>query len=132
AALGVSVPVRAAYLRALMAELERIANHLGDFGAICNDASFAMIHAHSGILREEVLQAADLAFGHRLMRDCIVPGGVAVNLKKEGEAHLRALLATIAQLFPKLVAIYDDTPSLQDRMVTTGIVKPEFARRFAP
>jgi Ni,Fe-hydrogenase III large subunit len=131
-ALGVAVPARAAYLRVLMAELERIANHLGDFGAICNDASFAMIHAHCGILREEVLQTADIAFGHRLMRDCIVPGGVAVNLKKEGEARLRTLLTTISGRFPELVAIYDDTPSLQDRMVTTGIVAPELVRRFAP
>ena len=131
-ALGVSAPARAIYLRALMAELERIANHLGDFGAICNDASFAMLHAHCGILREEVLQAADLAFGHRLMRDCIVPGGVAVNLKEEGEVHLRALVATIARHFPDLVAVYDDTPSLQDRMVTTGVVTEELARRFAP
>ena len=131
-ALGISIPARVAYLRALMAELERVANHLGDFGAICNDASFVMLHAHSGILREEVLQAADLAFGHRLMRDCIVPGGVAVNLKKEGEARLRALVATIARHFPELVTIYDDTPSLQDRMVTTGTVTAELARRFAP
>jgi Ni,Fe-hydrogenase III large subunit/Ni,Fe-hydrogenase III component G len=131
-ALGVSVPARAVYLRALMAELERIANHLGDFGAICNDASFVALHAHCGILREEVLQAADLAFGHRLMRDCIVPGGLAVNLKKEGEARLRALAATISGRLPELVSIYDDTPSLQDRMVTTGIVTAELARRFAP
>jgi Ni,Fe-hydrogenase III large subunit len=131
-ALGVSVPARAVYLRALMAELERVANHLGDFGAICNDASFAAVQAHCGILREEVLQAADLAFGHRLMRDCIVPGGVAVNLKKEGEGRLRALLATVSRNFPELVSIYDDTPSLQDRMVTTGIVTAELVRRFAP
>ena len=47
-ALGVSAPARAVYLRALMAELERIANHLGDFGAICNDASFVAMHAHCG------------------------------------------------------------------------------------
>jgi Ni,Fe-hydrogenase III large subunit len=132
AALGAAPPPRAVYLRALMAELERIANHLGDFGAICNDASFVAIHAHCGVLREEVLQAADASFGHRLMRDCIVPGGVAVNLKKEGEARLRALLSTISQHFPDLVAIYGDTPSLQDRTVTTGIVTPELARRFAP
>ncbi len=132
AALGASAPARAIYLRALMAELERIANHLGDFGAICNDASFVVIQAHCGVLREEVLAAADLAFGHRLMRDCIVPGGVAVNLKKEGEARLRTLVATIAERLPELVAIYDDTPSLQDRMVTTGIVTAALARRFAP
>ena len=57
-----------------MAELERLANHLGDIGAICNDASFALMHAHCGVLRERVLRAADAAFGHRLMRDCVVSG----------------------------------------------------------
>ena len=64
------------WLRALFAELERLANHLGDIGAICNDASFALMHAHCGVLRESVLRACHTAFGHRLMRDIIVPGGV--------------------------------------------------------
>src|SRR6185312_4145502 len=45
-------PARAVWLRALMAELERLANHLGDVGAICNDASFAIMHAHCAVLRE--------------------------------------------------------------------------------
>ncbi len=57
AALGIEAPPRAASLRALMAELERVANHLGDFGAICNDASFALIQAHCAVLREKVLRA---------------------------------------------------------------------------
>lgn len=57
AALDVEAPARAAYLRALMAELERLANHLGDFGAICNDASFALMLAHCAVLREKVLRA---------------------------------------------------------------------------
>ena len=65
---------------ALMAELERIANHLGDIGAICNDAAFALMLAHCGMLRERVLRAPTACFGHRLMMDCIVPGGVAVDL----------------------------------------------------
>jgi Ni,Fe-hydrogenase III large subunit len=52
AALGVEAPPRAHWLRALMAELERLANHLGDIGAVCNDAAFALMHAHCGILRE--------------------------------------------------------------------------------
>jgi hypothetical protein len=46
AALNIAVPARALYLRALMAELERLANHFGDIGAICNDASFSIMHAH--------------------------------------------------------------------------------------
>src|SRR5438034_178074 len=92
AALDLGVPDRAVWLRALLAELERLANHLGDIGAICNDASFALIHAHCSVLRERVLRAADTAFGHRLMRGVIVPGGVAHDLGAQGAEAIRALL----------------------------------------
>ncbi len=83
-ALGTEAPPRAHYLRGAMAELERLANHFGDIGAICNDAAFALMHAHCGILRERTLRAAKAAFGHRLMMDAIVPGGAAVDLAAEG------------------------------------------------
>ncbi len=132
AATDADVPPRAQHLRALMAELERIANHFGDIGAICNDAAFAMMHAHCGVLRERVLRSAAAAFGHRLMMDCVVPGGVAVDLTPDGAARLRALLEDIRKAFPRLVELYDRTASLQDRTVGTGILKPELARRFAP
>ena len=62
-ALQVKVPERAVWLRALMAELERIANHFGDIGAICNDASFTILQADFAILRERVL-----ARGRRVFR----------------------------------------------------------------
>ena len=114
-----------------MAELERLANHLGDIGAICNDASFALMHAHCGVLRERVLRAADTAFGHRLMRDVIVPGGVARDLDDAGRAAIRALLDDIRQRFPALVELYDNTASLQDRTVDTGMLKPALARQYA-
>ena len=131
AALGVAVPPRAVWLRALMAELERLANHLGDIGAICNDAAFALMHAHCGVLRERVLRAADAAFGHRLMRDRIVPGGVAGDLNEAGASAIRSLVAEIRQRFPHLVELYDNTASLQDRTVTTGRLKVELARQYA-
>ena len=100
AALGIEAPPRAAWLRALMAELERLANHFGDIGAICNDASFAMMLAHCGVLRERVLRAADAAFGHRLMRDGVVPGGVAKDLDAAGIAAIRALVAEMQRQIP--------------------------------
>jgi Ni,Fe-hydrogenase III large subunit len=130
-ATGTEVPARAAWLRALMAELERIANHLGDIGAICNDASFVLIHTHCAILRELVLRASAACFGHRLMMDRIVPGGVAVDFEAEGAARLRALVAEIRHVFPELVELYDNTASLQDRTVTTGIVAQDLARQYA-
>ena len=129
-ALGIAAPPRAVYLRALMAELERIANHLGDFGAICNDASFAIMHAQCGILRELTLRAANACFGHRLMMDRITPGGVAADLPADGAARLSELVAEIRRRFPELVALYDNTASLQDRTVTTGILKAELARQY--
>jgi len=130
AALGIAPPPRAVWLRALMAELERIANHLGDFGAICNDASFAIMHAECGILREHVLRGASACFGHRLMMDRVVPGGVTADLHANGVEAVRDLLARVRARFPALVTLYDETASLQDRTVTTGIVRPELARRF--
>jgi Ni,Fe-hydrogenase III large subunit len=131
AALGIDIPARALWLRALMAELERLANHFGEIGAICNDAAFTLMHAHCGILRERVLRAADLAFGHRLMRDRIIPGGVASDLSSAAEAAIRELVGEARRRFPALVELYDNTASLQDRTVGTGILKPALARQYA-
>ena len=130
AALQMQIPARAVYLRALMAELERLANHLGDIGAICNDASFSIMHAQCNILRERVLRTADVCFGHRLMMDCVVPGGVATDLPSGGMAAVPALLKEIRAAFPQLVELYENTASLQDRTATTGILRPDLARRF--
>jgi Ni,Fe-hydrogenase III large subunit/Ni,Fe-hydrogenase III component G len=130
AARGIEPPQRAIWLRAVMAELERLANHLGDIGAICNDASFSLIHAHCGILREQVLRASHACFGHRLMMDRVVPGGVAADLDRDGIAALRTLMRNIRRRFPELIELYDNTASLQNRTVTTGILSAELARRF--
>src|SRR5258708_309476 len=131
AALEFSPPPRAVWLRGLMAELERIANHLGDFGAICNDAAFAMLHAECGILREQTLRACDRAFGHRLMMDRIVPGGVAEDLRSGGEQAIGALCEQMRREFPELIELYDNTASLQDRTVGTGVLNPTLAAEFA-
>jgi Ni,Fe-hydrogenase III large subunit len=130
-ALGLTVPRRALLLRALMAELERIANHINDVGAIANDAAFPFLQAECTTLREQVLRAADLAFGHRFMMDRVVPGGVAIDLKPGGVAALQALLALFRRELPRVAALYEQTASLQDRTVGTGIVSPELVWRFA-
>jgi len=130
ASAGIEPPPRALYLRALMAELERLANHFGDIGAICNDASFSLIHAHCGILREHVLRVAAGCFGHRLMMDRVVPGGVAGDAAADGLVGVPVLIRTIRRRFPELIELYDSTASLQNRTVATGILKPELARRY--
>jgi len=129
-ALGIAPPPRAIWLRALMAEMERLANHLGDFGAICNDASFVIMLAYCGMLRERVLRTAAQCFGHRLMMDRIVPGGVAVDLDATGATAITALVAEVKRRITQFADLYDKTASLQERTVTTGIVSPDLVRRF--
>src|SRR6266851_4361599 len=131
AALELVVPDRAVWLRALLAELERLANHFGDIGAICNDASFSLMHAHCGVLREDVLRASNGAFGHRLLRDVIVPGGVTHDLSEEATKLIQAMLCNIRLRFPALVELYDNTASLQDRTVDTGVLTPALAKQYA-
>lgn len=130
-ALGWDVPRRARLLRGIMAEIERIAHHVNDIGAICNDASVVVLQARCTILRERLLQAAKTCFGHRLMMDRIVPGGVAVDLSAEGAAQLEAVLAETLMEFSRVMQVYEDSPSLQDRTVSTGRVAPELVERFA-
>ena len=128
AAAGIEPPRRAAWLRALMAEIERVANHLGDVGAVCNDAAFSVMLSQCGQLRERVLRAADTAFGHRLMMDRVVPGGVAADLADPWP--VAEMVAAVRAVFPRLVTLYDTTASLQNRTVTTGRLDPALAKRW--
>jgi Ni,Fe-hydrogenase III large subunit len=88
------------------------------------------MHAHCGILRELVLRAADGSFGHRLMMDRVVPGGVAADLRPDGATRIRDTLQHIRRRFPRLIELYDNTASLQDRTAATGILGVELARQF--
>jgi Ni,Fe-hydrogenase III large subunit len=130
-ALAAQIPPRAVWLRALAAELERLANHFGDIGAVCNDASFSIMHASCGLLRERVLRASHACFGHRLMMDVVMPGGMRCDLSAEGRQQLVALIALVRSQFPELVELYENTASLKDRTVGTGILTPALAQQFA-
>lgn len=130
-ALGIAAPPRAQIIRGVMAELERVANHLGDVGAICNDAAFAIALAHCGIFREKVLAACDAAFGHRLMMDRIFAGGVSHDVTREAAHLITTTLDAIEPAFAEIVRLYEDTPSIQDRTCGTGILAADLAVRFA-
>jgi Ni,Fe-hydrogenase III large subunit len=131
AACGGIVTARAVDLRAVMAELERIANHLGDVGAIANDAAFALLQAECSRLRENTLRACADCFGHRLMMDKIVPGGVTVDLDRAGIQRLHDLVTHLQPRLADVVRVYDRKPSLLDRTTNTGIIAPTLVQRFA-
>jgi Ni,Fe-hydrogenase III large subunit len=114
-----------------MAELERMAHHISDVGAICNDASVIAIHAQCALQREDVLATSQFCFGHRLMMDRVVPGGVAADLSSDGIGRIRGLLGRLAATRAEIERVYDSMPSLQDRTVTTGIVSLALVRQYA-
>ncbi len=127
-AADATVPARSLALRAVFAERERIANHLGDIGAICNDVAFAFMHMQLSRLRELWQRRSAELFGHRLLMDAVVPGGVSHDLDDAAVEVLiadhRALRLAVETLFD----IVDDHSSLEDRLVGTGVLKEEDAR----
>ncbi len=129
-AAGCVIPARARWLRALMLERERVANHLGDLGALGNDAAFAFGLAQFSRLREDWLRLSQQAFGHRLMMDCVVPGGVACDVKRSLREAMMLQCDELQREVLTLRTIYDEHAGLQDRFMTTGRVSPELAARL--
>lgn len=119
-ACGEQAPERAQALRAIMAELERLANHCGDLGMMAGLAGSALLESRFLLLREQVAQAAQEAFGHRLMMDMVIPGGVAGDMAETGDAALRHALAVMAGAFADLQHALAEGTVLHDRMTGIG------------
>ncbi|HZF29475.1 MAG TPA: Ni,Fe-hydrogenase III large subunit [Gammaproteobacteria bacterium] len=130
-ASGVAIPPRAAWLRALYLEIERAANHLGDLGALGNDAGFAFGLAQFGRLKEELLRTTAAVFGGaRYLLDAVVPGGAAFDLDRAGAVALRERAGAVAVAAASLRDIYDNHAGVRDRFVGAGRVEPALAARL--
>ena len=125
-----TVPPRGAWLRALALERERIANHLGDLGYLGNDGGFAFGLAQFSRLKEDFLRVNLASFGHRLLMDYIVPGGVARDLTPEHVGAMREQCATLEAQLRIVRDIYDEHAGLQDRFRTCGRVTAELAAQL--
>jgi Ni,Fe-hydrogenase III large subunit len=128
--LGATVPPRASWLRALALESERIANHLGDLGALGNDAGFAFGLAQFSRLKEQWLRATEAAFGQRYLMDFVVPGGVCINPGEQELAALSARAALVAAEAAVIRGIYDEHAGVRDRFAGAGIVTPALAAQL--
>jgi Ni,Fe-hydrogenase III component G len=131
AACGVTPPPRALGLRALLLERERIANHLGDLGALGNDAAFAFGLTQFMRLKEDWLRASAQLCGHRYLMDRIVPGGVSQDLEPAALVVMVEQCESLARDVRELRKIYDEHTGLQDRFLTTGIIEAELARELS-
>ena len=129
-ACSVTIPERAAWLRALVLERERVANHLGDLGALGNDAALAFGLAQFSRLREDWQRLSKQVFGHRFMMDVVVPGGVACDIERPQRDAMQEQCDKVERDVRRLRQIYDEHAGLQDRFMTTGRVTAELGARL--
>ena len=127
---GCTPPPRALWLRALLLERERIINHLGDLGYLGNDVALAFGLMQFMRLKEDWTRLNAQLFGHRLLMDRIVPGGVAIDLEPEGGLAIIEQSYALERELRVLKNIYDEHAGLQDRFLTTGRITPALARRL--
>ena len=129
-AAGIEIPPRAALLRGILAERERVANHLGDMGAICNDVAFVFAQMQFTRLRELWLRTHATVFGHRLLMDRIVPGGVMCDLSDSSCALIKQDIVHLRKELSDILPAVDLNSSLEDRLYTAGYLAPETAAAF--
>ncbi len=125
---GVTVPPRARALRSLAAEMERIANHLGDMSGILNDVAWVTGAAEFMRMLEIVRQVCGSLFGHRFLRGVCGPGGVLRDLDDAQQLWLRRVLADLRTDVPRALAAATDNAAVMDRIVGTGVLANEVAR----
>jgi Ni,Fe-hydrogenase III large subunit len=127
-ATQIEVPERGQLIRGILAERERIANHLGDIGALCNDVAFAFAHYQFSRLRELWLRNHHAWFGHRLLMDLVVPGGVARDLSLAAAFAMMEELTRLRTELRELRPILDENGSLEDRLVAAGVLPHSVAQ----
>ena len=126
AAAATAVPDRARYLRVVLLELERLYNHVADFGMIVNDTGFAVAHSHCFRIRERLLRLNKRVTGNRLLRGGIVAGGVGCDLPKG--LDLAGELEPALEDFEEIVALALHNSLVRDRLEGTGRLTTRTAR----
>jgi Ni,Fe-hydrogenase III large subunit/Ni,Fe-hydrogenase III component G len=127
-AAGERVPPRARLLRVVLLELERLYNHIADFGAIVNDTGFAVAHAHCFRIRETLLRLNKQLTGSRLLRGAVAPGGLTRDLAIASDLPAQVDAAVVD--FDEIVTICLNNTLVRDRLEATGLLNTALANDY--
>ncbi|MDD5721514.1 MAG: NADH-quinone oxidoreductase subunit C [Candidatus Pacebacteria bacterium] len=125
---NVKVPKRALYIRVIFSELERLANHFGDLGAIMLDTGFNFGGAQGARLREGIMQINERITGSRFLRGVNMLGGVSKDISGEEKNVLIKNLENIKKDFSEVMDIALNDASLLNRLERTGAIDQEIAK----
>ncbi len=125
---GTRVPLRAEALRALGLELERLANHVGDLGALAGDTGYLPTASFCGRIRGDFLNLTALVCGNRFGRGWVIPGGVAFDLDQPRVAELQKRLEMLTRETSQAVNLLWTTSSVLARMEHIGPLSREQAQ----
>ncbi|MDW5561717.1 MAG: NADH-quinone oxidoreductase subunit C [Methanomassiliicoccus sp.] len=121
------VPERAEYIRTVMLELERLYNLLGDIAGIALDTALTVAAANGYVLREKAMNLNECLTGSRLLRSVNVLGGVRRDLTSNDREKVLATMVKLKLEFEDLVTLMTTSPSMMDRVETTGVLTREMA-----
>ncbi|MDR4503546.1 MAG: NADH-quinone oxidoreductase subunit C [Candidatus Scalindua sp.] len=122
------VTERSKYLRVIYSELERLANHFGDIGAIMLDTGFSFGGSNGGRLREIVMQLNELLTGSRFLRGVNTVGGVTKDISAPLIDKILNELEDIRKDFEEVIHIAENCNSLLNRLKGTGVLETRIAR----
>lgn len=119
---GVEVSPRALYLRVLVAELERLYNHVGDIGNLCAGLGFAVGVSNGSRLKEMLMRLNELITGNRFLRGMVALGGVNLDITKEIVHEILNILKILDTDFKEVVELLRNNEAFLDRVNRTGIL----------
>ena len=123
-----AVPAKDEYLRVAFGEMERLANHLGDIGAIMTDTGFNFGGAQCSRLRESVMQVNERLTGSRFLRGVVKIGGISTELSQETADETIAFLDALKKDFDEVMAIAENSSTLINRLKNAGVLTQAIAR----